>query len=46
MKKYSVYLVCNALNLGKKSVVMANSLPEAKKISLSMYPGYELLNCS
>ncbi len=46
MKKYSVYLVCNALNLGKKSTVLAKNLSEAKKISLSMYPGYELLNCS
>jgi hypothetical protein len=45
MTKYTIYLVCKALNVGKVSIVEAANLWEAKAKALSMYPGYELASC-
>jgi len=46
MKKYQIYLVCSDLNVGRKSIVMANNITEAVETSLSMYPGYTLLSAA
>ena len=45
MTKYTIYLACKALNVGKVSIVEAANLPLAKAKALSMYPGYELASC-
>ena len=43
--KYTVYLICKAINRGKISIVEAANLSAAKELALSMYPGYQLANC-
>jgi len=44
--KYTVYLTCSAFpNKVRKSVVEAINLSGAKKLALSLYPGYTILDC-
>lgn len=44
MEKYTVYLSCPAFpGKVRKSILMSNTLMEAKKLALTLYPGYVLL---
>jgi len=44
MEKYTVYMTCPAFpGKVRKSVVESNNLWNAKKLALSLYPGYILL---
>ena len=45
MQKYKIYLICEALNAGRISIVEATDLWSAKSMALSMYPGYTLVDC-
>tara|TARA_R100001463_G_C3417263_1_gene209837 strand:+ start:131 stop:265 length:135 start_codon:yes stop_codon:yes gene_type:complete len=44
MEKYTVYMTCPAFpGKVRKSVVESLTLMDAKKLALSLYPGYILL---
>ncbi len=44
MEKYTVYMTCPAFpGKVRKSVVESLNLMDAKKLALSLYPGYVLL---
>jgi len=43
-EKYTVYLTCPAFpGKVRKSIVESTNLTEAKKLALSLYPGYSIL---
>ena len=42
LEKYTVYLFCKALNIGRACTVESTHLHNAQELALSMYPGYEL----
>ena len=44
LEKYTIYLICKALNIGAACTVEATHLHKAQELALSMYPGYELYN--
>jgi hypothetical protein len=44
-EKYTVYLICKAINKGRISIVEAANLSAAKQLALSINPGYALVNC-